>query len=94
MGSVLVVTHQIAHPPDLPKKIHSTNLTEYFCKMHHNISQIHTYIHTNTFIRTWFDNKVRELDISGIVRYEFVPTGQTVHQVYYLKVRKRLRENV
>jgi len=38
-------------------------------------------------------NKVRELDIRGIVRYEFVPTGQTVNQEYYLDVLKRLREN-
>jgi hypothetical protein len=39
-------------------------------------------------------NKVRELDIRGIVHYEFVPTGQTVTQVYYLEVLKRLREKV
>ena len=25
----------------------------------------------------WPDNKVSELDISGIVHYEFVPTGQS-----------------
>ena len=43
---------------------------------------------------TWRDNKVRELDIRGIVHYEFVPTGQTVNQVYYLEVLKRLREKV
>ena len=43
---------------------------------------------------TWCDNKVRELGISGIVHYEFVPTGQTVNQVYYLQVLKRLREKV
>ena len=42
---------------------------------------------------TWSD-KVRELDIRGIVHYEFVPTGQTVNQVYYLEVLKRLREKV
>ena len=29
-----------------------------------------------------------------IVHYEFVPTGQTVNQVYYLEVLKRLRERV
>jgi len=34
------------------------------------------------------------LDIRGIVHYEFVPTGQTVNQVYYLDVLKRLREKV
>ena len=39
-------------------------------------------------------NKVRELDIRGIVHYEIVPTGQTVNQVYYLEVLKRLREKV
>ena len=33
-------------------------------------------------------------DIRGIVRYEFVPTGETVIQVYYLGVLKRLREKV
>jgi len=43
---------------------------------------------------TWSENKVREFDIRGIVHYEFVPTGQTVNQVYYLKVLKRLREKV
>ena len=31
-------------------------------------------------------------DIRGIAHYEFVPTGQTVNQVYYLKVLERLRE--
>ena len=45
-------------------------------------------------IRTWTGNKVREPDIRGIVHYEFVPTGQTVNQVYYLEVLKRLREKV
>ena len=43
---------------------------------------------------TCYDNKVRELDIRGIVHYEFVPTGQTANQVYYLEVVKRLREKV
>jgi len=32
--------------------------------------------------------------IRGIVHYEFVPTGQTVNQVYYLEVLERLREKV
>ena len=33
-------------------------------------------------------------DIRGIVHYEFVPTGQTVNQVYYLEVLERLCEKV
>ena len=32
--------------------------------------------------------------IRGIVHCEFVPTGQTVNQVYYLEVLGRLREKV
>ena len=42
----------------------------------------------------WSDNKVRELDVRGLVHYECVPTGQTVNQVYYLEVLKRLRGKV
>ena len=33
-------------------------------------------------------------DIRGIVHCEFLPTGQTVNQVYYLEVLERLREKV
>jgi len=33
-------------------------------------------------------------DIRGIVHYEFVPTEQTVNQVYYLEVLERLHEKV
>jgi hypothetical protein len=33
-------------------------------------------------------------DREGIVQQEFVPSGQTVNQHYYLKVLKRLREQV
>jgi len=33
-------------------------------------------------------------DTRGIVRYEFVPTGQTVNQVYYLEVLESLRGKV
>ena len=47
-----------------------------------------------TFSITVYVDKVRELDISGIVHYEFVPTGQSVNQVYYVEVLKRLREKV
>jgi len=32
--------------------------------------------------------------IRGIVHYKFVPTGQTVNQVYYLEVLERLHEKV
>jgi transposase len=37
---------------------------------------------------------MRELDIRGVVHYEFLPNGQRVNQVYYLDVLKRLREKV
>jgi hypothetical protein len=47
--------------------------------------------HTGSYVA---DNKVRELDIRGVVHYEFVSTGQTVSQVYYLEVLKRLRPKV
>ena len=40
------------------------------------------------------DNKVRELATLCFIHYEFVPTGQTVNQVYHLKVLKKLREKV
>ena len=30
----------------------------------------------------------------GVVHYEFVPTGQTINQVYYLEVIERLSEKV
>ena len=43
---------------------------------------------------TWFDNKVRELATVCLLHYEFVLTRQTVNQVYYLEVLKRLREKV
>ena len=43
---------------------------------------------------TWAENKVRKIDIRGIVHYEFVPIEQTVNQVYYLEVLKKLREKV
>ena len=33
-------------------------------------------------------------DIRGIVHYEFVPTEQTVNQVYYLEVLESLHEKV
>ena len=46
------------------------------------------------YLCMWTYNKVRELDIRGIVHYEFVQTRQTVNQVYYLEVMKRLREKV
>jgi len=34
------------------------------------------------------------LHIRGIIHYEFVPTGQTVNQVYCLEVLERLCEEV
>ena len=36
---------------------------------------------------TWADNKVREVVLEGL-HYEFLPTEQTVNQVYYLEVLK------
>jgi len=47
-------------------------------------------------VQTKSQNNVAEFffDIIGIVHYEFVPNGQTVNQVYYLKVLERLREKV
>ena len=33
-------------------------------------------------------------DIRGITHYEFLPTGQTVNQVYYLEIMERLLEKV
>jgi hypothetical protein len=41
----------------------------------------------------WCD-KVCELATACLLHYEFVPTGQTANQVYYLEVLKRLREKV
>jgi len=46
----------------------------------------------------WSKSRVKTMlltffDIRGIVHYEFVPTGQTVNQVYYLEVLERLHEN-
>ena len=49
---------------------------------------------TSQLKRTLNFIKVRELELRGIVHYEFVPTGQRVNQVYYLEVLKRLHENV
>ena len=43
---------------------------------------------------TWSDNKVRELATMCLLWQQLVPTGQTVNQVYYLEVLKRLREKV
>ena len=43
---------------------------------------------------TWGDNKFREIITVCFLHYEFVPTGQTVNQLYYLEVLKRLREKV
>ena len=33
-------------------------------------------------------------DVRGIVHQEFVPSGHTVNQEFYLEVLRRLRENV
>jgi len=41
----------------------------------------------NTMLLTFFD-------IRGTVHYNFVPTGQTVNQVYYLEALERLCEKV
>ena len=47
----------------------------------------------------WSKSRVKTMlltffDIRGVVHYEFVSTGQTVNQVYYLEVRERLHEEV
>jgi len=47
----------------------------------------------------WSKSRVKTMlltffHIRGLVHYEFVPTGQTVNQVYYLEVLERLREKV
>ena len=54
---------------------------------------IYICIHTHTHTRG-FTIKFANFDIRGIVHYEFVPNGQTVNQVYYFEVLKRLREKV
>jgi len=46
-----------------------------------------------------FESRVKTMlltffGIRGIVPYEFVPTEQTVNQVYYLEVLERLCEKV
>ena len=33
-------------------------------------------------------------DIKGLIHFEFVPHGQTVNQLFYLEVLKRLRDTV
>ena len=38
--------------------------------------------------------KFANVELRGIVPYEFVPTGQTDNQVYYLEMLKRLLEKV
>ena len=40
------------------------------------------------------NNVAHVFSIRGSVCYEFVPTGQTVNQVYYLEVLGRLHEKV
>jgi len=48
-----------------------------------------------SFVQIKSQNKLLTFfNIRGIVHYEFVPTGQTVNQVYYLEVLGRLREKV
>ena len=55
----------------------------------------HTSLKSYVFIMCTYDNnKVRELYFQGTVHYQFVPTGQTVSQAYYLEVLKRLRKKV
>ena len=52
------------------------------------LALFYTFLQGYVSEHTWHKNKVRELEIRGIVHYEFVPTGQTVNQVYYFEVLK------
>lgn len=69
-------------------------------KFFSNNNYARTHAHTHAQSRTIKFVKLSQrccwpfLDIRGIIHYEFVPTGQTVNQVYYLEVLKRLREKV
>jgi len=48
-----------------------------------------TFRQSNSRVKTML---LTFFDIRGIVHYEFVPTGQTVNQVYYLEVLERLQK--
>jgi len=48
----------------------------------------------NISVQIKSQNNVADISwiLRGIVQYEFVPTGQTVNQVYYLEVLERVRD--
>ena len=79
-----------------PKPLHFiTLILSHYLLFKETLIYIYIYIYVYIYIYTHrYVNKVRELYCRRIVHYEFVATGQTVNQVYYLEVLKRLREKV
>jgi len=57
------------------------------CRFHTTKNVLSVQIKIQNIVAEFFDSR-------GIVHYEFVPTGQTVNQVYYLEVLENLRKKV